>query len=139
MKVKDLDNNSYNLKLIGYVVQGNDTRHRSQLHIRARRILKDMFPTMQILEEIPIKLRQNENGFLDFYINTIKTVVEVHGEQHYKFNPLFHTSSFDFINQQKKDRDKQTWCEINNLTYVELPYNEGEEEWEKRLQLRSNS
>ena len=33
-----------------------------------------------------------------------------------------------FINQKKRDNDLKEWCDINNLTYVELPFNEGEEE-----------
>ena len=86
------------------------------------------------MEEVPFQLRRNQSGFLDFYINTIKTVVEVHGSQHYKFNTLYHTSAQDFVNQKKRDAALVEWCELNNLNYVELPFNECVEEWKLRIQ-----
>ena len=103
-----------------------------ELHIQAREILYELFPTMQILEEVPIKTRPNQNQFLDFYINKIKLAVEVHGQQHYKFNSLFHASAQDFLKQKKMDQDKKEWCELNNITYIELPFNEVKE-WKKTI------
>ena len=122
----------------GYVVRANEQRPRSKLHLAARNILVEMFPTVQVLEEVLIPITRNERGYLDFYINTIKLAIEVHGQQHYKFNSLFHTSAQDFANQKKKDRRKKEWCEYNNITYVELPYNESEEEWKSRIQRRND-
>lgn len=59
--------------------------------------------------------------------------VEVHGEQHYKFVPFYHNNILDFVKAQKRDKSKQEWCKINNISYVSLPYNETLEEWTKRL------
>jgi hypothetical protein len=28
-----------------------------------------------------------------------------------------------FFKGQKKDRDKKEWCVLNNIKYIELPYN----------------
>ena len=133
MKVVDLDGNVINWKIGGQVVTGKDTRHRSQLHLKARGILKGLYPALQIIEEVSIKLKRYQRASLDFYISKIHTVIEVHGEQHYKFNTLYHASIQDFINQKKRDNDLKEWCDINNLTYVELPFNDGEEEWKKRI------
>jgi len=133
MKVKDLYGNTSNWKLKGDIVSASDNRRRSQLHVNARKILYDLFPTIQILEEVPINARPGKTQFLDFYINKIKLAVEVHGQQHYKFNTMFHASAQDFINQRKNDADKKDWCELNNITYIELPYNEKEEEWLNRI------
>ena len=83
-------------------------------------------------------MSRHETLFFDFYINTLKLVVEVHGQQHYQFNTLFHTSAQDFANQKKRDLRKQDWCEYNNITYVELPYNEDEEQWRLRIQQRND-
>lgn len=134
MKIKDLDGNVSAWNTSGHVVRSNEHRPRSKLHLQARLLLKQLYPALQIMEEVPFKLRRNQSGFLDFYINTIKTVVEVHGSQHYKFNTLFHTSIHDFINQKKRDAALADWCELNNLTYVELPFNESIEEWKLRIQ-----
>ena len=90
---------------------------------------------MQILEEVPIKPR-GITQYIDFYINQIKLAIEVHGQQHYKFNTMFHASAQDFLNQRKKDSDKKEWCEINNITYIELPYNKKVEEWIEIIQSR---
>tara|TARA_R100001129_G_C5314011_1_gene245963 strand:- start:1592 stop:2008 length:417 start_codon:yes stop_codon:yes gene_type:complete len=138
MKIRDLNNDIHKWNLQGYVVRANEQRPRSKLHLTARNILVEMFPTVQVLEEVLIPITRNERGYLDFYINTIKLAIEVHGQQHYKFNSLFHTSAQDFVNQKKKDRRKQEWCEYNNITYIELPYNETEEQWKCRIQQRND-
>ena len=138
MKIRDLNNDIHKWNLQGYVVRANEQRPRSKLHLAARNILVEMFPTVQVLEEVLIPITRNERGYLDFYINTIKLAIEVHGQQHYEFNSLFHTSAQDFANQKKKDRRKKEWCEYNNITYVELPYNESEEEWKSRIQRRND-
>ncbi len=132
MKVRDLEGNLSSFKLKGSIITAADNRARSKLHIQAREILYELFPTMQILEEVPIKTRPNQNQFLDFYINKIKLAVEVHGQQHYKFNSLFHASAQDFLKQKKMDQDKKEWCELNNITYIELPFNEVKE-WKKTI------
>ena len=54
------------------------------------------------------------------------------------FNTFYHSSRQDFINQKKRDNDLKEWCEINNMTYVELPFDEGEEQWKKRIRHQSD-
>ena len=138
MKTRDLDGNIYNWKTQGTIVRSNEQRPRSKLHLTARSLLRNLYPTLQISEEVSVSLRRNKKVFLDFYINTIKTVIEVHGPQHYKFNTLYHTCAQDFLNQKKRDMNLQEWCEINNLTYIELPFNENEEQWKNRIMPKSN-
>ena len=62
----------------------------------------------------------------------------VHGQQHYKFNSLYHTSAQDFLNQKKRDADLRDWCALNNLSYIELPFNENEEQWVSRIQQQNS-
>ena len=138
MKTRGLDGQVHNWKLHGYVVRASESRPRSKLHLKARTILKDIFPTVQILEEVAAPITRTEKLFFDFYINTVKLVVEVHGQQHYKFNTLFHSAAQDFANQRKRDRRKAEWCEYNNITYVELPYNEDEDQWRFRINQRND-
>tara|TARA_Y100000296_G_scaffold77448_1_gene99076 strand:- start:526 stop:936 length:411 start_codon:yes stop_codon:yes gene_type:complete len=133
MKIQDLDGNIYKWKIEGSIVRSNDQRPRSQLHLTARSLIKEIYPTLQICEEVSAQIKRDRKVFLDFYINTIKTVVEVHGQQHYKFNSLYHTSAQDFLNQKKRDQDLQDWCVLNNLNYIELPFNEDKDKWHQRF------
>lgn len=133
MKIQDLDGNIHKWKIEGSIVRSNDQRPRSQLHLTARSLIKEIYPTLQICEEVAAQIKRDQKVFLDFYINTIKTVVEVHGQQHYKFNSLYHTSAQDFLNQKKRDQDLQDWCVLNNLNYIELPFNEDKDKWHQRF------
>lgn len=132
MLVKDLDNNVHNWNLRGNMARGK-IDNKSSLHLRARTILQNTFPTMQILEEVPIPLRRSETLYLDFYLPLNKLCVEVHGEQHYKFVAHYHNNPMGFVKQKKRDKEKIEWCEINDITYVELPYDEDDSQWEKRI------
>ena len=133
MKVSDLEGTIHKWKIEQGFIRSNDQRPRSKLHLTARSLLKEIYPTLQICEEVPVQLRGQQKVFIDFYINTIKTVIEVHGEQHYKFNSLFHTSAQDFINQKTRDNNLKEWCELNNLNYIELPFNESQDKWKIRI------
>jgi len=136
MKVRDLHGNITTWKPVGDIVTADDSRPRSKLHIEARKILYELFPTMRIIEEVPINPRTIKTQYLDFYISNIKLAVEVHGQQHYKFNTMFHASAQDFLNQRKNDVDKRDWCEVNGITLIELPYDKGTEEWKEIIQSR---
>lgn len=138
MRTRDLDGNVVKWRAGGGVVRNNDQRPRSKLHLKARSLLSSIYPTLQICEEVPVDVRRNKKLFIDFYINTIKTVIEVHGSQHYKFNSLFHSCAQDFLNQKKRDQDLKEWCSLNNLNYIELPFNEDEEQWISRIQQKSS-
>jgi hypothetical protein len=132
MQVKDLDGNIYYWKLIGGISNGYDEQ-KSSYHLLARQLIKECFPTLQILEEIPIHIRKTEILFLDFYLPLNRKCIEVHGEQHYAFSRFYHKDKIGFLKHKKRDKDKQEWCDVNNIEYVELPYNESLLEWKKRI------
>jgi hypothetical protein len=132
MQVKDLDGNISNWQLIGNIAHGRAT-NKSSLHLRARQLIHNCFPTLQTLEEISVSVRRAETLYLDFYLPLIKTCIEVHGEQHYAFNRFFHSTVLGFLKHKKRDQDKQEWCSINNIKYIELPYNETDDEWRLRI------
>lgn len=127
MLVKDLDGNTYNWLLTGNMAKGKIT-NKSSYHLRARTLIAEAYPTLQILEEVPIQLRKNETLYLDFYLPLKKICIEVHGEQHYKFVPFYHQNILNFLKAQKRDREKQEWCENNGIKYIVLSYNK-EDEW----------
>jgi len=131
MLVKDLDGANYNWLLTGNMAKGKIT-NKSSYHLRARTMIASAYPTLQILEEVPVQIRKNETLYLDFYLPLKKICFEVHGEQHYKFVPFYHSNILGFLKSQKRDREKQEWCEINNIQYIVLPYNK-ENEWENNI------
>lgn len=132
MQVRTLDGSIQNWQLTGHYAHAK-LEHKSSLHLTARELLKKQFPTLQILEEVPIPVKRSENYYLDFYLPMLKLAIEVHGEQHFKFVSFYHNNQLGFIKSQKRDREKQEWCDINNIQYIALPYNEDEEEWTKRI------
>lgn len=132
MLVKDLDGQIHNWLLTGNMSKGK-IDNRSSLHLTARKLISGQFPTLQILEEVPITLRRNDTLYLDFYIPLKKICIEVHGEQHYKFVPFYHTNILNFLKSQKRDREKQEWCELNNIQYIVFKFDEDENLWNERI------
>lgn len=132
MQIKTLDGQLQNWQLTGHYAHAK-LENKSSHHLKARELLKNSFPTLQILEEVPVPIKRSDNFYVDFYIPMLKTVVEVHGEQHYKFVAFYHNNQLGFLKAQKRDREKKEWCELNNIKYIELPYSESEELWKQRL------
>jgi len=122
MNVIDLDGKKSVLKLTGYTVGIQNRVARSKYHLEARKLLRKTYPTLQLLEEVSIPIRQGITLYLDFFLPLIKLCVEVHGEQHYKFIPFFHTDKIGFLRQLGRDRDKEEWCNINNINLIILKY-----------------
>lgn len=132
MQVKGLDDHLYTWNLTGYISK-NRASNKSSLHLQARELISSMFPTLQVLEEVPITIRKSETLYLDFYLPLKKLCIETHGEQHYNFVPFYHNNKFNFLKAQKRDREKEEWCDINGIKYIALPYNEDLDEWKGRL------
>lgn len=137
MKVKGINGKEYSWNLNGYDIFNDDKRKRSKFHIKARNLLKEIFNSYRILEEVKLpgstELHKKSVLYLDFYIPSITLAVEVHGKQHYEFCPFFHRSKADFIKAQARDEDKITWCELNKIKLITLKYSESEDEWRQRI------
>lgn len=131
MKIYDLDGNESNWSLLGSIK--NNRRNQSSLHKQALGLLKEIYPTFQILQEVSVPIRRGETLYLDFYMPLLKKAIEVHGEQHYKFVAHYHSNAFGFIKHKKRDSDKKSWCETNDIEYIELPYDENSEQWKQRI------
>lgn len=134
MEIKGLDNKIYKWNPL------NSKRifsSSSSYHANAKNLLKRLYPFDIILEEVDLpgtKNRVHNELRADFFIPKQKLLVEVHGEQHYTFSAHFHGDEAEFQRSQLKDSNKRKWCMLNNIEYVELPFNESEEQWQKRLQ-----
>jgi len=134
MQIVDLDGNTQNWSLTGHIAKGQ-MKNKSDLHLKARQLIKYTFPTMQILEEVGIPLRYGTTLFLDFYVPLLKLCIEVNGEQHYKFIPFFHGTQLNFMKHKRRDREKRDWCDINDIKIIDLPYDESVVQWGERLNI----
>ncbi len=131
MRVTGLDGKDYPWKLTGKMVNSGDLRPRSSYHLKARKLLQTMFTASPILEEVELP---GTGGLrADFYLPQQRRVVEVHGEQHYKFSLHFHGDKKGFLMAKKRDSDKSEWCAINNIKYVALAFSESEDEWRRLI------
>ena len=117
MKLIGLDGREYvyNFKKIC-----RESPNPSSLHLSARSIIKEIFTMSAVYEEVQLL---GSKLVADFFIPDMETIIEVHGEQHYKHIPHFHKTKEDFYRVLARDENKKTWAEINNLSYIELPFN----------------
>lgn len=130
MKVKGLDGRTHTWDLAGHVPLGSEQAGSSG-HKLARKLLEKLFPLDKRLEEVILPGTGNLRA--DFFLPSRRLVCEVHGRQHYQFVLHFHQTRLGFIKHQQRDRDKREWCELNNINYCELPHDESEDQWAKRI------
>ena len=139
MKIIGLDNKEYSWRFTKYNRQREDC---SLLHLRARKILYDLFPFDIIYEEVVLPGIYTEINIksliADFYIHRPRLMIEVQGEQHYNFNRFFYGNKLEYFRARKLDTLKKKWCQINNITLIELPYNETDEQWRKKICQKEN-
>ena len=101
-------------------LSAHDHRSKSSYHNTAKEFLLAKYPNYVILEEVSAPVLKGKTLFLDLYIPIKKLVIEVHGEQHFKFIPHFHVTKAGFIKQQHNDALKEEWCVSNNINYMVL-------------------
>lgn len=135
MKFKGFDGREYSfqLKYSGF----RPKRQCSKEHKRVRALLKDMFPSTIVIEELSLKgskTAKNNTLAADFFIPSKNMIVEIHGQQHYQYIPHFHKTKYDFVKGQMRDRVKAEWCELNDITLVALKYSDSEDEWRKEIE-----
>lgn len=131
MKILGLDGKMHVWDLLNHRVLGDDIRPRSELHLRARALIKSLWATEPLLEEV--FLPGSVGLFADFFLPKRDLVVECNGEQHYKLTAHFHGDKAGFLQSQRRDKNKQQWCQINKFELIELPFNESNEQWLIRL------
>jgi len=110
---------------------------RSGLHLKARELLKLIFPFDLIYEEVslPGSATKGKNSILfgDFYIPLRSIMIEVNGSQHSNYTQFFHGNKLEFARAKMRDRIKKQWCELNGITLVEFEHNETIEQWRGKL------
>ncbi len=80
-------------------------------------VLSGLYPSDNIEQEYYVRYKNNRL-FFDFRIRSLRLLVEVQGEQHFKYNKHFHNTIENFYAQKRRDGLKVEYCEENDLTLV---------------------
>ena len=95
-----------------------DAKSKSKIQKSTKDFLKSYWEKHVVFEEFPVA---GTRMSLDFYNANKKIAVEVQGAQHTRYTPFFHgKNKYNYINQLRRDQDKQRFCEINNIILVEI-------------------
>lgn len=133
MKFKGFDGREYSCRL-----KYEESKNCSKPHKKVRELIKEIYPSIGVVEELVLKgskTVKNKTLTADFYIPSLNLVIEIHGEQHYRYIPHFHKTKMDFVQGRARDRTKIEWCELNNIDIVVLKHDE-EDEWREQIEGR---
>lgn len=131
MKYLGLDNRTYIINISDYL---NKPLYKSKLHLKVRELIKSYYGLSKTLEEVSIKgFPRGKTLYLDFFIPNLKLVIEANGNQHTEHVGYFHSNKAKFLLAQNNDRLKKEWAELNGFKFIELFWNETEDEWRKKL------
>lgn len=75
------------------------------------------FPDLVGLKNTPLRF--------DFAIlreNKILFLIEIDGEQHFKFTKYFHKTILDFMKAREWDRKKNSYCLVKKIPLIRVPY-----------------
>lgn len=135
MKFIGLNGKEYNIDLKKYSIQKTTS---SQYHKAARDLLCDIFHGYNIYEEVKlpgtVDPAKKSALHIDFFIPNATIGVEVHGEQHFKYVPFFHKTKAGFLQSKARDKKKIEWCTVNNITLIELRWDESIEQWREKIE-----
>ena len=138
MKFKGFNGREYNVQLNKYIVRPDNTLKKSQYHLKARQLLREMYAGYSILEEVKLPGSRSPHLksvlFLDFFIPNLMMGVEVHGKQHYEFVPHFHKTKAKYLQALRRDKLKYDWCELNEIDLIILSYEDDIEDWRYQLE-----
>ncbi len=70
----------------------------------------------------PKDLRSDLNRSLSIDIVTDKFYIELDGQQHFKFTPMFHKTQEKFIRQLINDELKDAYCKKHNIWLIRVPF-----------------
>ena len=115
MDVRLLNGNIARLNLAGRKRRTQPEESKSRLQHDIGVWLAAKYPCDQIYEEVRVP---REGFVLDFFIPSLRIVVECNGRQHDEFVPYFHGTRQNFVRQQLRDRRKADWCARNGFSLV---------------------
>lgn len=116
MEVQLLKGGTIKLRLSNKRLRTNG-KSKSQFQYKMGQQLVAKYPHDQIFEEVIVP---GDGFILDFFIPSLKLVVECHGQQHRKQIKHFHKTRQEFHKQQDRDQKKRDWCKLNGFRLIEI-------------------
>ena len=111
-------------KFNSHVVKAN----ASKLHKMVFELLRERFPGFTIAQEYPFEIYDELDKkhvlFFDLMIKELDIAIECQGRQHFEANSHFHSESGVLAAARKNDALKRKWCEMNDVTLVEIRYDD---------------
>jgi len=102
---------------VKYLIDWN-SNCRSGIQKEVKEILSNHWFADVVFEEFPVA---GTRLTFDFFNATRNVVIEVDGNQHYKYNKFFHSNSRqNFLAQLKRDEKKEYFCELNNIKLLRV-------------------
>ena len=118
MKFKTLSGSTRRVSNIKKHLINWDAPSRSKFQLRVKNFLEPYWERHVVFEEFPIP---GTKLSLDFFNANRKIAIEVQGAQHTSYVPFFHGGDKNnYLNQLNRDNQKLEFCEINNLTLLEI-------------------
>ena len=116
---------SYPSHLRGYGcrVCGQNNKKDSIGELEIANILNNF--NIEYKQQFAIHSIVNSSGYLyvDFYIESLNTIIEFNGEQHYRPIEWFGGEE-QFKKQQARDAELRQYCKDNNINLIEIQYDE---------------
>lgn len=94
---------------------------RSKFQQEVKQFLRKHWLQNIVFEEFPIV---GTRLTLDFYNANKKIAIEVQGRQHTSYVEFFHQNRMNFLHQLKRDKNKERFCELNEITLVTIYEND---------------
>jgi hypothetical protein len=118
MKFKSLHGREKKVSNIKKYLIDWDSPSRSKFQFAVKNFLKKYWINHVVFEEFPLV---GSKMSFDFYNSNRKVAVEVQGGQHTKYTPFFHGfNKINYISQLSRDKQKLDFCNINDITLVEI-------------------
>lgn len=88
----------------------------SEGQYKLKRLLKKVFPQFCFEEEYCI----GEGLRLDFFCKKLSLAFEFDGAQHEDFSLFFHKDKDAFEQQKQRDKRKERWARLNDVTLIRV-------------------
>ena len=116
MTFKTLSGRTKNLSLTSYLIDW-DGESLSDFQASIKDFLYPYWKLDVVCEELKVA---GTRMSLDFYNVTRRIAIEVQGRQHQEYVPFLSGTRAGYRDQIKRDMSKARFCEINNITLVEI-------------------
>lgn len=103
-----------------YLINWNSIS-RSKFQTTVKKFIKKYWDQDVVFEEFPVV---GSRLSLDFYNANKKIAIEVQGQQHVKYVEFFHQNRINYLNQLKRDQNKEKFCELNDIILVTIYQND---------------